>query len=82
MLIGNYEGVNLYTSAIMSPPPPPPHFVAGLYKKGKHLLTCSTPPISTLRYLSPTNNSHISYVIPVLYLLYYKSVGFTELNIS
>ena len=40
-----------------------PSSVAPLYKKDKHLSSCIPPSIPILRYLSPINNSNLSYII-------------------
>jgi len=49
----------------IDPPPPPSSSstVAPLSKKDNHLSSCSPPSIRNLRYLSPNNNSNLSYVI-------------------
>jgi hypothetical protein len=46
--------------------------VAPLSKKDKCLPGCSPSSISILRYLSPTDNSHLSYVI--LYIIFLSSL--------
>jgi len=49
-----------------------PSSVAPLYKKDKHLSSCSPPSIPILRYFSPINNSSLSYVI--LYIFFPSSL--------